>query len=348
MAGSVNVLKSAGGWEGCEKAGAPLEILRIVDDNGRRIQADFAASEIGLPWFAVNIQNGILRAALAARIAEMENVRCFIPARLAAAETDGGGVTATLEDGRRIRAQLLVGADGRDSKVREIAGIACRFHDFGQKAITCLLDHEKPHRNISTEFHRPAGPFTLVPLPGNRSSLVWAERAADADALLQGDVRAAIQERSAGMLGEIALASPAMAWPLRALRAKGLTAPRIALMAEAAHVLHPVGAQGLNLSLRDAAALAETIADAMRAGQDPGAASVLEAYARRRGPDILSRAAGTESLSNIMTSALPFAREMRRGGLRLVAGLPPLRRLAMQEGLAPGMAESRLAAGGRL
>jgi 2-octaprenyl-6-methoxyphenol hydroxylase len=113
-------------------------------------------------------------------------------------------------------------------------------------------------------------------------------------------------------------------------------------------VLHPVGAQGLNLSLRDAAALAETIADAMRAGQDPGAASALETYARRRGPDILSRAAGTESLSNIMTSALPFAREMRRGGLRLVAGLPPLRRLAMQEGLAPGMAESRLAAGGQL
>jgi 2-octaprenyl-6-methoxyphenol hydroxylase len=231
--------------------------------------------------------------------------------------------------------------------VRELAGIECRIHDFGQKAITCLLKHTKPHDFVSTEFHRPAGPFTLVPLPDKNSSLVWVEKSEDADAFFKSDMRAAIEEKSGGLLGAIELAAPAAAWPLQSLKAKSLIAPRVALMAEAAHVLHPVGAQGLNLSLRDAAALAETIADAMRLGQDPGSKAVLEEYARKRGADVMTRAVGTESLSHLMTSEFPLAKQVRRGGFRIVAGVPPLRHLAMQEGLAPGNG-SRLIAGGKL
>jgi 2-octaprenyl-6-methoxyphenol hydroxylase len=343
MAGSVNVLKSAG----CDPQGAPLETLRIIDDNGKRIQTEFRAHEIGLPWFAINVANNALRDALAGHVSAIKNVNCFIPAKLADAAVDAAGVMAKLDDGRVIRGRLLIGADGRESAVRRIAGIACRAHDFGQKAVTCLLSHSKPHDNVSTEFHRPAGPFTLVPMPGKNSSLVWVEKSADADAYMQGDVRAAIEEKSAGLLGRIELSSAPAIWKLQSLQAKSLTAPRIALMAEAAHVLHPVGAQGLNLSLRDAAALAEIIADALRAGQDAGSAAVLEAYERRRRADILTRTAGTESLSNLMTSRTPLIKQMRRGGLRAVSTLPPLRRFAMQEGLAPTM-DSRLAAGGKL
>lgn len=350
MQGSINVLRAAGAWNDCAGHGAELRILRIIDENGRRgaaVQADFRASEIGLDAFAVNMPNNILRAALCERARGIQNIT-LLPGRTLAGFTNDGRVTATLDNGIIIDAALLVGADGRHSKVREIAGIASRTHDFGQSAITCLIEHTKPHDYISTEFHRPAGPFTLVPLPGKMSSVVWVDHADEADALMKiskPSFMQALQDRTRDALGTVRLMAGPSCWPLLGLRAARLTAARVALIAEAAHVLHPLGAQGLNLSLRDAAALAEVIADAARLGLDIGSAVTLAAYEKRRVADVDGRVYGTEGFNHLVSNSKTAVHGLRRAGLRVVSGFAPLKNIAMQQGLAPQDAESRLLRG---
>lgn len=350
MQGSINVLRTAGVWDDFAAHGAELRILRIVDENGRRgaaVQADFRASEIGLDAFAVNMPNPILRAALCDRARAIKNIT-LLPGRTLAAFTSDMRVRATLDDGLVIDAALLVGADGRHSKVRELAGIASRTHDFGQSAITCLIEHTKPHDYISTEFHRPAGPFTLVPLPGKMSSVVWVDHTDDADALMKiskPSFTQALQDRTRDALGTVRLVAGPSCWPLLGLRAARLTATRTALIAEAAHVLHPLGAQGLNLSLRDAAALAEVIADAARLGLDIGSAVTLAAYEKRRVADVDGRVYGTEGFNHLVSNDKTAIHGVRRAGLRVVSGFAPLKNIAMQQGLAPQDAQSRLLRG---
>ena len=347
MQGSINILRAAQAWDDIVAATAPLRILRIVDESGPApVTADFAAHEIGLDAFGCNTPNHALAAALAARAAACPNVTLLDNTRFEALDNNADGVTAHTSKGV-IHARLCVAGDGRESAVRQAAGIGARRTDFGQQAITCLIDHSKPHDAISTEFHRPGGPFTLVPLPGNRSSVVWVDFTAPAErhqALSKPDFTVALQQRSANALGRITLASPPSAFPLMGLSADSLTAPRVALIAEAAHVLHPLGAQGLNLSLRDAAFLAETIADAMRLGEDPGSAAVLASYARKRRADLAFRHYGTNGLNQLVSRNAGLVKALRRTGLQTVAGIAPLKHLAMREGLAPGQ-DSRLAQG---
>jgi len=348
MQGAINILRRAGSWDICREHGEELRTLRIIDDSrAPPLQVDFSAGEIGLPAFGVNMPLTPLRAALWAQAEHNPHIK-LIKAGLENYRADETGISATLENGQTLRARLIVGADGRASKVRTIAGIKARSQVFGQSAITALLAHSKPHDCISTEFHRPGGPCTLVPLPGNCSSLVWVERSADAERFIKMSRHAlerAIQDRSAGALGKIALAAGPSCFELSGLRATRLTAARAALIAEAAHVLHPLGAQGLNLSLRDVAALAETLADALRLGLDPGSAAVLARYERRRRADIASRAGATNSLNRLLTASPVALSGLRRLGLKSIGLISPLKELAMQEGLAPPDRESRLAAG---
>ncbi len=350
MQGTVRILRAAGAWDSCAAHGADLRTLRIVDENGRRgaaVTADFRASEIGLDAFAVNMPNAVLRAALCDRARTVKNITLLPGRRLADYSTESR-VHATLDDGTIINATLIVGADGRESAVRTIAGIETRVQEFGQSAITCLIEHNRPHDNISTEFHRPSGPFTLVPLPGKTSSVVWVEHTADADALMsvsRPSFMQALQDRTRDALGGVRMVAGPSCWPLIGLRAARLTAPRMALIAEAAHVLHPLGAQGLNLSLRDAAALAETIADAARLGLDIGSAVTLAAYEKRRVADVDGRVYGTEGFNHLVSNNKSAIHNLRRAGLKLVSGITPLRNIAMQQGLAPQDENSRLLKG---
>lgn len=350
MQGSINIVRAAGAWDDCAAHGAELRILRIIDENGRRgaaVQADFHASEIGLDSFAVNMPNGILRAALCDRARAIKNIT-LLPGRSLADFSVGAQAQATLDDGTAIDAALIVGADGRNSKVREIADIPARTHDFEQSAITCLIEHSKPHDYISTEFHRPAGPFTLVPLPGKMSSVVWVDDTAAADAMMKVSKQSftqALQDRTRDALGTVRMVAGPSCWPLTGLRAARLTAPRVALIAEAAHVLHPLGAQGLNLSLRDAAALAEVIADAARLGLDIGSTVTLAAYEKRRAADVDGRVFGTEGFNHLVSNEKAAIHGLRRAGLRVVSGFAPLKALAMQQGLAPQDENSRLLRG---
>lgn len=353
MAGSVNILKSTGAWDQCAKYGAALETLAIVEQGSRHtkpVRADFRAGDAGLPCFGVNIPNSTLRAAMAERCAEIRGVE-LLSGAVESFAADDFGITASLNDGTAIRARLLVGADGRNSKVRESCGINVWERAYGQKAITCLIRHSRSHGNISTEFHRPGGPFTIVPMPGHVSSIVWVEYDDDADAFMKlrrQDFEQALQDRTEGLLGTVHLETTPEAWPLKALRAENLIAPRVALMAEAAHVVHPLGAQGLNLSLRDAATLAEEIADAARNGLDIGSHVILRQYEFRRRADILTRSLGTDNLTRMVSNDIGILRHLRRAGLKTVDGIPPLRRFAMHEGVTPGYDDSRLSRGEKL
>lgn len=340
MAGSVNILKSAGLWDKCENFGAPLETLRIIE--GPQARVDFHAADIGQPYFGINLPNGALRSVLGNEI---------VKAELTAIEIDDLGLTATLNTGNTIRARLLVGADGRDSKTRTLCAIPTWEHDYGQRAITCFISHSKSHGNISTEFHRPGGPFTIVPLPGHQSSIVWVEYADDADRFIKlrkGEFEQTLQDRTEGLVGKIELAGTPSSWPLKALRAKSLIAPRVALIAEAAHVLHPLGAQGLNLSLRDVAALAEEIADAARNGLDIGNGTVLQRYEFRRRADIVTRLLGTDGLNRLVSNDISLLKTLRSAGLKTLDAISPLRRFAMNEGIMPGYDDSRLSRGEKL
>lgn len=344
MAGSVNILKATGGWDQCAQYGAALQTLRIIEGATR---ADFHAGDAGLPYFGINMPNSILRAALATQLERLRNVQ-VLGVSLDHFESDDFGVTVTLTDAHKIRTRLLIGADGRNSETRTIAGIKITERQYGQQAMTCLIQHSKPHDHISTEFHRPGGPFTLVPLPGNMSSVVWVEYADDADTFIKlrkSEFERALQDRTENFLGHVALETNPGIWPLKGLLAESLIAPRVALMAEAAHVVHPLGAQGLNLSLRDAAVLAEEITDASRKGLDIGSRAVLDRYQFRRRADIMTRSLGTDTLTRMVSTDMGLLRTLRRAGLKTVETLAPLRRFAMHEGVTPGYDDSRLSRG---
>ncbi|MGB0720577.1 MAG: FAD-dependent monooxygenase, partial [Bdellovibrionales bacterium] len=247
-----------------------------------------------------------------------------------------------------INSPLLIGADGRHSRVRECAEIGVTRRDYDQSAITCLINHSDSHNDVSTEFHRPAGPLALVPLPGNQSTVVWVESRARAEEIMglneQGFV-AALQAQTHDILGAITLEAGPQSYPLCAMKAKALTAPRIALVAEAAHAMSPITAQGLNLSLRDVAALAEEITDAARVGQDIGSKTVLGRYESRRRFDVGTRSLGVDAINRIVSHDIAPLKALRRGALKTLTRIAPLKSAAMRIGLAPAFDAGRLARG---
>lgn len=327
---AIDLLTRLGVFDPPALGAEPLFRLRIVN------QADpaapsftFDAAEIGLEAFGWNIPNAALAARLAAAVGREQRVTVLDRAPLAAVvETrDRLELRAGSE---RLAARLVIGADGRDSLVRETAGIHVTDRDRGQTAIVCRFAHARPHRNVSTELHKKGGPFTMVPLPGRNSSLVWVDsdaRSTERLALDDAGFRAAMSELAEPWLGAIGAVSVRHAYPIRARLAQALTAPRRALVGEAAHVMSPLGAQGLNLSLRDVATLADLLAG--HAG-DPGEDSLLAAYAAARATDVKTRFWGIDTLNLLVKTSLPPYRRASSLALGLLGELPPARRLLMQ------------------
>lgn len=357
MNSSLNILNAAHVWPGAliERSN-PLETMRLMDVSiqGRApLVEDFDASDIGEAQFSYNVPNPLLRAALFKAASAEPNITLHLGRTLHIydADTQRGFVTATLDDGAEIRGRLLVGADGRESRVREIAGIETLRSPYQQSAITCLINHSQSHNNVSTEFHRPQGPLAFVPLPGNQSSVVWVNDTARANEIMDmgaQDFIDALETDSHGILGGLSLAAEAERYPLCAIKAKTLSATRMALVAEAAHVMSPITAQGLNLSLRDVAALAETVIDAARLGGDIGGAQVLNAYTRRRTADIETRSFGVDRMNRIVSNDITAVKTARHIGLKTLGALPPLKRAAMHIGLAPALDNGRLMRGKKL
>jgi len=350
LAGSATALATLGVWELCADKAAPLKVMRIVDDTGRLWRAPevkFEAREIGLDAFGHNIENCHLVEALERRARALANFR-LIEGEAFELAPDEHGVTLALKGRETLRAPLIVGADGRHSLCREAAGIAIETRDYPQVALTVCLRHSRPHHDTSTEFHTPGGPFTLVPLPGQRSSLVWVLDPADADALIaldDGELSDEIERASHSILGKIEVEPGRGRFPLTRATARRFARNRIALVGEAAHVIPPIGAQGLNLGLRDAAAIAEVAVAARRAGRDIGGFNALAQYDRLRRADIGSRTLAVDLLNRTLLSDFLPVQGARGLGLYMLDHIGPIRRALMREGVAPRASQPRLMRG---
>jgi 2-octaprenyl-6-methoxyphenol hydroxylase len=350
LAGSATALSTLGVWAACQAQAAALKVMRIVDDTGRLIRAPevhFDAAEIGLEAFGYNIENRHLLAALEARAAALASLR-RIEDDVTAVVADDLGVTVTGKQSGPLRARLVVGADGRRSLCRSAAGIETREHRYPQSAVTLSFGHGRPHYETSTEFHTPSGPFTVVPLPGLRSSLVWVVDPAETDrigALAAPALAAEIERHSHSILGKITVEAGRGVFPLSVTRANHFGARRIALVGESAHVIPPIGAQGLNLGLRDAATIGELVAAEQRAGGDIGSERLLARYDELRRRDVGTRSFAIDLLNRSLLSDFLPVQGARGLGLYLIDRLGPLRRAFMREGVAPASAEPRLMRG---
>ncbi len=340
LAGSVELLLALGVWAALAPDAGALRTLRIVDATDslfRPPSVAFRADEIGLDAFGWNIENARLAEALASASRQQAGV-VWIPELVERLEVTEAA-RLTMAGGSTVDASLVIAADGRRSRVRTESGIRAEGRRYPQTAFTTIIGHERPHGDVSTEFHTRAGPFTLVPLPGNRSSLVWvtvprhAERLRAVDDEILAEV---IETASRSILGRVTIEGPRGAVPLVALMADRLTAPRVALAGEAAHVLPPIGAQGLNLGFGDVAALARIVADARRAGLDPGSEQVLSRYGRDRSSAIRLRSIAVDGLNRALLSSFPLVDAARGLGLGLLGQIGPLRRAVMRAGLPQG------------
>ena len=338
---SVAVLRAAGLWDRLAPFATPLQIMRIIDAGGDlaepRLIKDFDATEVSDQPFGWNLPNWLLRREFLTALAEMPQVQ-FRPGiattGLTQRETEA---LVTLSDGSRVRARLVVAADGRASALREAAGIAVKTTRYGQKALAFAVTHPIPHHNISTEIHRSGGPFTLVPLPDFNgmpsSAVVWMEAGAEVQrlaALPQPEFEAEIATRSCGVLGPLTLASRRTVWPIISQIAGRMAGERLALLAEAAHVVPPIGAQGLNMSLADLG----TLVDLARADPaDLGSQKMLTAYHNARHAEVATRVRGIDALNRAAMLGTPALRDLRAAALTALYALSPVRKALMKAGL---------------
>jgi 2-octaprenyl-6-methoxyphenol hydroxylase len=350
LAGSVTALETLGVWDICAAHAAPLREMRIVDSTARLIRAPevrFAASEIGLDSFGHNIENRHLIAALESQAATLPALK-RIEEEARAIDTTDAATTVTFKSGGIITAKLVVGADGRRSLCRTAAGIESGARTYPQTALTFNIGHSRPHGDISTEFHTEAGPFTLVPLPGMRSSLVCVVTPGEGEqlaALNDTALNDEIERRSHSILGRITVEPGRGVFPLAVETARTFGLNRIALAGEAAHLLPPIGAQGLNLGLRDAATIGELVVAARRHGGDVGAPDLLARYDALRRADVKSRTVAVDLLNRTLLSDFLPAQGARGLGLYLIDRVTPLRRAVMREGMAPSRSQPRLMRG---
>ncbi len=334
-------LIDAGIWQHLEPYAAPLQIMRLADAGGApgviRKLADFDASEISDLPFGWNLPNWLLRREILNRIAELDTVEFragVATTRMTPRLTEN---LVMLSDGTQVAARLVVGADGRNSPVREMLGIGVKTWRYGQKALVFCVSHPRPHENISTEIHRSGGPFTLVPLPDSEgrynSAVVWMETGPNATELMamgESDFNTALNLRACDILGPLTVQGDKRLWPIIAQRADQMIGPRSALVAEAAHVVPPIGAQGLNMSLADIQTLLDL---SVKNPTEVGNATMLERYARKRWPDVTARINGVDLLNRAAIAQSEGLRDLRLKGLQILYDIKPLRTTAMKAGL---------------
>jgi len=342
MKPSLDFLDGLGLLDAIRPQAAPLRAMRIADATTRLLRSPtvtFRAAEIGEEMFGMNIPNAHLNAVLDRAVRETPAIRP-LPSLVRTWTPGPDAIEAELESGETVTARLAAAADGRRSPARQAAGIDVKFWEAGQSALVLNFSHARPHDHISTEFHTEDGPFTQVPLPGLRSSLVWVtrrRRAEELAALSDTDLSRLVEERMQSMLGRVEV-EPGMhnvrqVYPLASALPRRFADRRVALVGEAAHIFPPIGAQGLNLGIRDAEDLTKV---ALRYAADPGARAALAAYDRARRPDILARSSAVDMLNRSLLSDMLPAQAARAAGLSLLRMAPPLRAFFMREGLRTG------------
>lgn len=334
-------LEEIGLWPRLAEHATPLQVMRIVDAGGPvaepRVTKDFESNDISGKPFGWNLPNWLLRREMATRLSDLANVDFRPGTATTALFTREGEARVTLSDGTKVRARMAVAADGRNSPMRQAAGIGVKTTRFGQKALAFAVTHPIPHCNVSTEIHRTGGPFTLVPLPDLDgqpcSAVVWMEDGPKLERLYTLDQSAFEEEmtsRSCALFGPLKLATRRTIWPIIAQEAVRLTSQRLALIAEAAHVVPPIGAQGLNMSLKDLTVLRDL---AMDRPEGLGDRQMLDAYHRIRIADIRARVAGIAALNRISQLSTEPLRDIRAKGLDALYSLKPVRTSLMRLGL---------------
>jgi len=279
------------------------------------------------------IENRHIRAGLAQAVLA-SSVRVIAPGRAARITREAGGVSVTLDDGRRLKGALLVGADGKASKVRADAGIGTVGWNYGDTGVVATVRIDRDHGGIAYEHFLPSGPFAILPLTGRRASLVWTEKTARGAALMRTSpqaFQAHLRRRFGAFLGHVEADGPRFAYPLGLQLADRMTAQRTVLIGDAAHCVHPIAGQGLNMGLKDAAALAQVLIEAARLGEDLGAAAVLNRYARWRGVDNMGVALATDAFTRLFATDNPLVRAVRDAGMAAVNSIGAARRMFMAE-----------------
>jgi len=339
---SRRLLDMAGIWERLPTTPCPIEGIKVADgrvgEAPSRLDLDFESSEVGGEPFGWMVEARALRVALNARLPGMAHLHAFAPMTATVAR-EAEGATVTLADGRTLRAQLVVGAEGRNSPLRQAAGIGTARHDYGQIGMVGAFAHELPHHNHALELFLPAGPFAQLPLSDlgsfgtsrlpHASSFVWSERRATAERMLALPDEAFARElrrRIGGHLGAIEPIGRRWHYPLSALHATRYVAERLALVGDAAHGMHPIAGQGLNIGFRDVTALVELVAEAHAAGGDVGSAALLARYQARRRPDALMMIGATHVLEKLFGNDIGPVRLARRLGIAAVNRIPLLKR----------------------
>ncbi|MCC7260330.1 MAG: UbiH/UbiF/VisC/COQ6 family ubiquinone biosynthesis hydroxylase [Alphaproteobacteria bacterium] len=332
--GSANIFKALGVWEAMASDAQPILDIRVVDgESPLFLHYDHRA--VGAPLGHI-VENRVTREALLAAAEQQERLTIIAPANVATVTRDAFRATLSLADGRTITAALLIAADGKRSFLRAQAGIGALESDYKQSGIVCTVAHEHPHHGVAVEKFLPVGPFAMLPMTGNRMSLVWTERTDLAAAILALSDAEFLQElsrRFGDWLGALRVAGPRFSYPLDFLLADRYVDTRLVLVGDAAHGMHPIAGLGVNLGFRDVAVLTDLLEQRFRLGLDLGAADGLEAYERLRRFDVTLMMGVTDGLTRLFSNAVPPVKWARRFGLAAVNQLPPLKKLFMRHAM---------------
>ena len=334
---SVRMYQALGVWPHLEGDAQPINDILVTDaklgGEPSPFSLHFDAAEVGAAAVGHIVENRHIRAGLFATADTLPNLRFIAPAALTDLKEEGGAIHATLSNGEEIAASLAIAADGRDSAMREHRGIGVVSWSYPQMGIVATVEHEKPHNGVAYEHFLPSGPFAILPMTGNRSSLVWTEDEKRAPAMMKLDAEdfdAELARRFGAHLGATKAAGPRWSYPLKFHLARGFVTPRFALVGDSAHGIHPIAGQGLNLGLKDAAALADVVLDAARLGLDIGALDVLKRYERWRRFDSLAMSIATDGLNRLFSNDIAPLRLIRDVGMGIVDAIGPARRFFMR------------------
>jgi len=333
--GSAEALRAIGLWQALEAEAEPILDIR-VSDGPSLLFLEYRHADVASHPLGYILENSVIRSALHAHFAALPAAKLMAPVTLKRLARERHRVRAELADGSAVEAALAVAADGRGSRLREEAGIAVTSWSYAQCGIVATIAHERPHEGVAHERFLAPGPLAFLPMRGRRSSIVWTEHARLAPSLLALDERAfaaTLERRFGDYLGRLTLAGPRSSYPLQLLHAERYVDERLVLIGDAAHAIHPIAGQGLNLGLRDVAALAEILVEAKRLGLDLGEAQLLERYQRWRRFDNTLLMAATDVLNRLFSTASPLVRLVRDLGLGAVNELPPLKRFFMRHAM---------------
>jgi 2-octaprenyl-6-methoxyphenol hydroxylase len=334
---SCRMYQSLGLWGALERQAQPINDILVTDGHVRGgtspLFLHFDHEEVGDEALGHLMESRHMRAVLTEAVQNHPKIDLRAPAKRMSSEADAYGFTAMLEDGSSVRAKVCLAADGRNSPLREEAGIKTIGWSYDQMGIVTTVEHEEDHQGIAQEYFLPSGPFAILPMTGRRASLVWTERTDKAKAILALSPELFAKEleaRFGDYLGPVKAAGPIWSYPLNLILARSYVANRMALIGDAAHGVHPIAGQGLNLGLRDVAVMAEVLTDAARIGQDIGAFDVLERYQQWRRFDNVSLSLGMDALNRLFSNDLPPVRLARDIGVGIVNKIGPARRFFMR------------------